>query len=502
MGKSADAQIDGSPRLEAGNVKPDTCANPTVVILGLARQGTALARFFAGQGWHVVVSDHQSEEALRTEMAELTDLEIDYVLGGHPLSLLTSCDLLCLSGGVPLDIPLVREAQRRGIPISNDAQEFLARSPAPVVGITGSAGKTTTTTLAGLMLEASGFRTWVGGNIGNPLIDELADIEPSDRVVMELSSFQLELMSVSPHVAGVLNITPNHLDRHRTMDAYIAAKRHIVAHQTSDDIAVLGYDDANARALAGATRADVWYFSLREETAAGTFLRGDHLVLRDGGGDTEIVHRDAVRLRGVHNIANTLAAIALANAAGATVAGMRSAIGAFEGVAHRLEEVCFQDGVLWVNDSIATAPERVLAALDAFAKPVVLLAGGRDKDLPWETLAERVVEAHSRSHGGVRILVLFGEAAPLIEAQVVAALERAREKGSTVGLERIVVAGRLRNAVEVAAREAQPGDVVLLSPGGTSFDAFRDFVQRGERFRDWVSDICSTRVGCDAGRER
>ncbi|MGC9521910.1 MAG: UDP-N-acetylmuramoyl-L-alanine--D-glutamate ligase [Anaerolineae bacterium] len=495
--RSASGQTDQSARLESGHVQSQTSESPTVVILGLARQGTALARFFATRGWHVVVSDQQTEEALRAEMAELADLEIAYVLGGHPLSLLASCDLLCLSGGVPLTLPVVKEAMRKGIPLSNDAQEFLARSPAPVIGITGSAGKTTTTTLVGSMLEASGLRTWVGGNIGNPLIGELANIQPSDRVVMELSSFQLELMDVSPHVAGVLNITPNHLDRHKTMDAYIAAKRHIVAYQNADDIAVLGYDDANARAFAAETPANIWYFSLRKAPEVGAFLHGDCLMLRDGAKEVEIARRDAVRLRGMHNIANTLAAIALARAAGASVAGIRSAIGAFKGVAHRLEEVCSQGGVLWVNDSIATAPERVLAALDAFDEPMVLLAGGRDKDLPWDLLAERIVqgppsEGDARGfQGRVRVLVLFGEAAPLIESQVTAALERARETGSAVALERMIMTGSLQRGVKVAAREARPGDVVLLSPGGTSFDAFRDFEERGERFREWARDVCS-----------
>ena len=224
----------------------------SVVILGLARQGTALARFFAARGADVTISDIRDADKLRAEMAALEEegLSIRYVLGEHPSTLLDDCDLLCLSGGVPLDLPIVAAARERGIPLSNDAQEFVARCPAPIVGITGSAGKTTTTTLVGKMLGAEGFTTWVGGNIGNPLLNELPNIDPDDRVVMELSSFQLDLMSVSPEVAGVLNITPNHLDRHKTMAAYVAAKRNIVAHQGPADVAVLGYDEPNARALA------------------------------------------------------------------------------------------------------------------------------------------------------------------------------------------------------------------------------------------------------------
>ncbi|MBN1249263.1 MAG: UDP-N-acetylmuramoyl-L-alanine--D-glutamate ligase [Anaerolineae bacterium] len=452
-----------------------------VVIVGLARQGKALARYFAKQGVPVTVSDHRNREALAPEIAELADLDIAYVLGEHPLSLLNGCRLLCLSGGVPLDLPLVQEAVRRGVPLSNDAQEFLIHCPAPVIGITGSAGKTTTTTLVGKMLMASGVGTWVGGNIGNPLISDLEEIQPSDRVVMELSSFQLELMTVSPTIAGVLNITPNHLDRHKTMAAYVAAKRNIVAYQRADAVAVLGYDDVNARALAEDTSAGVRYFSGQTEVDRGAFLKDDRLILRRDGRDIDVVARQEVRLRGYHNVLNVLAAIALADAGGATLEGMRSAIRSFSGVLHRLEEVRRRRGALWVNDSIATAPERVLAALEAFDEPLVLLAGGRDKDLPWREFAERVVER-------VRVLVLFGEAAPLIETHVVAALD-GETRGAASGLREIVMADTLRDAVAAAAERTEPGDVVLLSPGGTSFDAFRDFEERGRKFREWVGEL-------------
>lgn len=451
----------------------------SVVILGLARQGKALARFLVEQGARVTVSDARSAEALRGTLAELEGLPLRYVLGGHPLELLDGCDLLCLSGGVPNDLPIVQEAARRGIPLSNDAQEFMARSPAPVIGITGSAGKTTTTALVGEMVRAAGFTTWVGGNIGNPLITDLGRMQPTDRVVMELSSFQLELMTVSPAVAGVLNITPNHLDRHKTMAAYQAAKAHIVQHQRPDDVAVLGYDEPNARSLATQTAAQVRYFSGSAEVEEGTFLRGETLVLRRDGRETEIIRRDELRLRGLHNVLNVLAAAALADAAGVPVAAMRSAIIGFTGVEHRLEEVRRWQGVLWVNDSIATAPERVLAALASFTEPLILLAGGRDKDLPWEEFARRAVRR-------VRVVITFGEAAGLIQRHLEAAWA---EVGAAATLETLIPAGTLEQAVTEAAARARPGEVVLLSPGGTSFDAFRDFAERGERFRQLVAAL-------------
>ncbi len=453
-----------------------------VVVLGLARQGRAMARFFAEKGAEVIVSDLRQAAQLQEVMDSLADLPIRYVLGGHPLSLLDGCDLLALSGGVPLTIPVVREAVRRGIPLTSDAQEFLARCPAPVVGITGSAGKTTTTALTGEMLKAAGFRTWVGGNIGNPLLGDLeaiAEAGETARVVMELSSFQLELVRVSPPIAAVLNITPNHLDRHGTMANYIAAKRNIVAHQRAGDVAVLGHDEPNARALADATPAQVRFFSGVAEVEEGAFLRGESLILRRNGSEREIVRRDAIRLRGFHNVLNVLAAITLADAAGAPVEAMQAAIAAFTGVRHRLEEVRRLHGVLWIDDSIATAPERALAAIASFEEPIVLLAGGRDKKLPWEAYSRRVVRR-------VRLVITFGEAAAMIEGHLRRALE---EAGETAVLERILPAGTLERAVALAAQEARPGEVVLLSPGGTSFDAFRDFAERGERFRALVEAL-------------
>jgi UDP-N-acetylmuramoylalanine--D-glutamate ligase len=452
----------------------------TVVILGLARQGTALARYFASRGARVIVSDLRSGAELQSEIEGLRAFEIEYVLGEHPLSLLDRCDLLCLSGGIPLGIPIVKEALRRGIRLSSDAQIFIRRCPADVVGITGSAGKTTTTTLVGRMLAASGHKTWVGGNIGNPLIDEIAQIAPTDRVVVELSSFQLELVTCSPKIAGVLNITPNHLDRHGTMAAYFAAKRNIVAYQRPGDVAVLGYDEPNARSLSRATLAEVRYFSGCETLDAGAFLADDTLMLNRRGERVEVCKRDEINLRGFHNVLNVLAAATLADAAGASLAGMRTAIREFTGVAHRLEVVRERDGVLWVNDSIATAPERVIAALDAFEEPIVLLVGGRDKDLPWGTFARRVLER-------VRVLILFGEAAPLIEAEIREAQDRSPERVGV--LERVVKAGSVAAAVRWADDLAGPGDVVLLSPGGTSFDAYRDFAERGEHFKELVHQL-------------
>ena len=450
-----------------------------IVILGLARQGTALARFLVEAGAGVTVSDLREEAALRDALAELADLSIRYVLGEHPFSLLQGADLVCLSGGVPVEAPIVVEAQRRGIPLSNDAQIFVESCPAPVIGITGSAGKTTTTALVGEMCQAAGLRTWVGGNIGNPLIGDLARIEPGDWVVMELSSFQLEIMTISPHVAAVLNITPNHLDRHREMETYIAAKRNILAYQSSGDFALLGYDEPNARGLAIETAARLLWFSGGAEVEEGAFKTNGELTLRQDGVDREICQASEVRLRGRHNLLNVLAASALAGVAGVPVEVMRQVATSFAGVEHRLELVRELDGVQWYDDSIATAPERSLAALRSFEAPIVLLAGGRDKALPWEEFARETVQR-------VRQLVTFGEAGAMIASLVE---EKTRAQEAENRLEGVTRVETLEEAVEAAARVARSGDVVLLSPGGTSFDAFPDFAARGERFRELVHGL-------------
>ncbi|GAB4434336.1 MAG: UDP-N-acetylmuramoyl-L-alanine--D-glutamate ligase [Anaerolineae bacterium] len=457
-----------------------------VIVIGLARQGAAAARWLAENGARVTVTDARGADALRDGIAALAGLPVTYALGAHPPALLDDADLLCLSGGVPLDMPLVAEARARGLPLTNDAQLFLERCPARVVGVTGSAGKTTTTTLVGAMCAQAGLRTWVGGNIGHVLIGELARIAPDDLVVMELSSFQLELMTASPQVAAVLNITPNHLDRHGTMAAYTAAKAHILRHQGAGDIAVLGRDDPGARALAGDARGHVWWFSAEAPATPGAYLEADgRLVLARPDGPPEAVcARGDIRLRGRHNLYNVLAACAIAGAAGVPAEAMREAIAAFEGVAHRLEPVATVRGVLWVNDSIATAPERVMAALRSFDAPIVLLAGGRDKKLPWEDFAALAVRK-------VRHLIAFGEAGAMIAGHVRRAWEADRGPKPPVGdgLEAVDVVPDLEAAVRRAAEAARPGEVVLLSPGGTSFDAYADFVARGAHFRELVGKL-------------
>jgi UDP-N-acetylmuramoylalanine--D-glutamate ligase len=454
-------------------------AGKRATIIGLAREGTALARFLAERGASVTVNDLKRAEELEENVAALEGLPIRYALGGHPPEILDDADVLFISPGVPLEAPIVAQARRRGIPISSETRLFVELCPAPIIGVTGSSGKTTTVSLVGEMLKAAGFTTWVGGNIGSPLIGYLDEIKPTDKVVMELSSFQLELFAplnlgfegISPHIAAILNITPNHLDRHLSMEAYIEAKLNILRFQQSGDVAVLM---SNLKSQIPNLKSEILTFSLTEEVEQGAFVRNGEIILRLEDTEQRICSADEIKLLGQHNVSNVLAACTIAAVAGASRQAMVSVATTFEGVEHRLELVREVGGVCYYNDSIATTPERTVAALRSFDQPIVLLAGGRDKHLPWDEVARLTLQK-------ARCLILFGEAAPIIEK----ALRIANHESRVTRLA-IYRCSTLEEAVEVAAGKARPGDVVLLSPGGTSFDAFRDFAERGERFRELV----------------
>lgn len=449
-----------------------------VLILGAARQGLALARWLSLHGAHVTLNDNRSETELQVARESLAEYPIHWALGGHPLELLDSTDVLCLSGGVPLTLPIVAEAIKRGIPLSNDSQIFMEAVPCRTIGITGSAGKTTTTTLVGNMAKtAYGDKAYVGGNIGDPLINYVDKMQADDLAIVELSSFQLDQMTLSPDVAAVLNITPNHLDRHGTMEAYTAAKAHILEFQSDEDAAILGRDDRGSWSLRDRVKGRLYTFSLEEleEGLNGTYLHDGLLNLRDGDAYLPLILREKVFLRGDHNISNVLAAFAIGHASGFPLDAMLEATEEFRGVPHRLELIRELRGVRWYNDSIATAPERSMAAIRAFEEPIVLLLGGRDKDLPWNELMQLVLAR-------VDHVVLFGEAAEKIQ-------KTAEDAGLRGDDARLTRTQNLREAVVRAAEVAKPGDVVLLSPGGTSFDEFKDFAERGERFREWVREL-------------
>lgn len=468
-------------------IKKDPLANKRVLVLGFGRQGKALARWLPKVGATVVVNDSSSEESLKLNRKDYPNVR--FILGEHPETALDGIHLICVSGGVSLEMPLLQLAREHGIPITNDAQLFMERCPAPVIGITGSAGKTTTTTLVGEMIRNAGYKTWIGGNIGDVLLDVLADIQDEDVVVMELSSFQLELMTVSPQVAAILNITPNHLDRHRSMEAYAAAKAQIIAHQKPSDIAVLNQDDPVANALEAIVQGELVTFSNRTMVANGAFCVGNRVILAGAASFDAAPHvlleKNEIPLRGEHNVLNVLAACAIAGSLGLATDRpgiepevMRETILNFKPVPHRLELVREYKGASYVNDSIATAPERLIAALRSYQEPLVLLLGGADKDLPWD---EAVHLALQKS----RCVIIFGKTGEKQVRDKAAKLFKLRGADERF----LHLVDDLEAAVKKAAELAEAGDIVLLSPGGTSYDAYKDFAERGEHFRQLVNAL-------------
>ena len=430
-----------------------------------------------------MLTDSRPASDLAAESAALADLPVEFAFGGHPEGLLEGADLVCVSGGVPLTIPFLVSARNQGVKLSNDSQIFLEECPATVVGITGSAGKSTTTALVGLMAQKHfevkncKHHAWVGGNIGNPLIEDLDHMDEDDLVIMELSSFQLELMTTSPQVAAVLNITPNHLDRHSSMQAYIEAKSRILRYQHQGDVAVLNRDDEGSWDLLAEARTDVISFGIKAPgyRQSGTYVDKGQIMLQIGNDKLKMLPVEWINLRGEHNLYNALAACAIA--AGATIGlpGIQLGIETFDGVPHRLELVRELNGVRWYNDSIATAPERTIAAINSFEEPIVILLGGRDKKLPWDKLAQLIRRRVSR-------VVIFGEAGDLIA-------EAIGPKKPGQAMHSVVRCATLQEAIKTAHNQAEAGDVVLLSPGCTSYDAFKDFEERGQAFRKWVNEL-------------
>ncbi|MBQ6505558.1 MAG: UDP-N-acetylmuramoyl-L-alanine--D-glutamate ligase [Flexilinea sp.] len=452
----------------------------TVVVLGAARQGLALAKYAAAHGAHVIITDKRTYDQLEAARDSVADITPEWVCGEHPLSLLDRADILCVTAGADLRIPFLRTAMERGIPVYNDATIFLHEVKNPIIAITGSSGKTTTTTLVGRMAKAAarpGQNVWVGGNIGYALMSFIDEIQSDDLVVLELSSFQLELVKDSPHVAAILNITPNHLDRHETMENYTAAKVNILRYQEPDDTAVLFRENEITWQQREILKGGLVSFGFEEpeaEQARAVYLKDDKIIYRENGKETVIMGKDLILLRGRHNICNVMAACAIAAAASFPVEAMREGVQGFTGVPHRLQWVRKYRGADWYNDSIATAPERTMAALHSFHEPLVLLLGGRDKKLPWGELAE---ELQTRAH----CVVLFGEAAGLIEN----ALKQVQKPDGP----KVIRCELLEDAVKAAAENCREGDVVLLSPGGTSYDAFVNFEERGDRFTEWVKAL-------------
>lgn len=441
-----------------------------ITVVGLGIEGEDLARYFASAGAHVTVSATATAEAARPRIEALAGLDIQFRLGGNDVSHIEGADLVAVSQGVPQGIPMLRAARERGIPIESMMTLFLDRWPGPVCGITGSSGKTTTTSLVAAIFEAAGRRHILGGNIGRGLLGHLEQGTADAWAVLEMSHTQLVLTRTSPDVAAVTNVTPNHLDQF-TWEEYVGLKRKIFEFQDAGQRAVFNLDDPVSSEFRHLAAARTFLFSTAADHGQdGAFLTDGTIYWRLDGRTEAVIDARSVPLRGSHNIANVTAATAIAAACEIEPDAVARAVRAFKAPAHRIELVDTVKGVAWYNDSIATAPERTLAALRSFDEPIVLLLGGRDKHLPLEEL---MVEAKARCRG----VVCFGESGPLLA-----------DAAEAAGLSPVRV-GNLSEAVEAAAQLAKPGDVVLLSPACTSFDAYPNFEQRGIEFSALVSRL-------------
>jgi len=437
-----------------------------VLVVGLARTGIECARFLLNQGAKVSVSDLRSETDLKQEINGLKGLPIDYLLGGEERRWLDEVDLVVPSPGVPAANSLLHEACRRGIEILSEVELAYRFFRFPIVAITGTNGKSTTTTLVGLMLKANGTRVFTGGNIGAPLIGFVgADWEWG---VVEISSFQLEwIEEFRPRVAVLLNLTEDHLDRYPDFAAYCRAKERILENQTAKDVAVLNRDDPLVWGFRQGRRARIISFGF-SEVDEGVFAKSEEIVWRDGSSE-ERFPLGHVKIQGVHNVENMMAAIAAAKAIGIPAEIIQQTLEEFPGLEHRLEFVREKDGVRYYNDSKGTNVGAVVKSLASFSVPVILLAGGVDKGGDYGVLREGVGKR-------VKRLVLFGAAKKMI-AKALGALTET------------VIVDDMEAAVRDAHQHARPGDVVLLSPACSSFDMFRNYAERGRIFKSLVQAL-------------
>ena len=444
--------------------------NKRVLVVGLGKSGVASALFLRSRGAQVTVSDSKPQEQLSEEIPILLDHGIIIETGGHGERTFHGQDLIVVSPGVPADSPPLVQARALGEPVIGEIELAAQFLPKNIVAITGSNGKTTTTTLTGEIITAGGYPTRVGGNIGTPAISLVDTARPDSVIVLEVSSFQLEtIQTFRPKVAVVLNVTPDHLDRHRTFETYVDAKARIFENQQADDFAVLNADDPVCVALASRTRAQVFWFSRKNEVRQGAFVRDGRILFRDPAGQREIMLVSEIPLKGTHNLENVLAAVCAGKLSGCNSEVIAEAVRNFKVVEHRLEYVATIRGVEYYNDSKATNVDATIKALESFPANIHLILGGKDKGSDYTVLNDLLRQR-------VKRVYTIGAAAEKIESQVKGAAE-------------IVHAESLDSAVQRASASAQPGDIVLLAPACASFDQFRNYEHRGKVFKELVQRL-------------
>jgi UDP-N-acetylmuramoylalanine--D-glutamate ligase len=446
--------------------------NKRVLVVGLGKSGKSAALFLRERGAQVTVSDSRSAEALAGEIPALLDAGVMVETGGHGLLTFRRQDLIVVSPGVPYDTPELKQARAFGLPIIGELELASRFLQGQIFAITGSNGKTTTTSLLGKIFADAGGPTLVGGNIGTPVIDLIAQSTPQTVSVLEVSSFQLETVEeFRPHIAVVLNITQDHLDRHGTFENYAAMKARITAQQTPEDFFVLNAEDKPTQMLAARTKAQVFWFSGRRPIKQGAFVHGESIVFlpREGAKPEPVMPLAEIPLKGAHNVENVLAAVCAARLGGVSAESIRTSVAGFKAVEHRLEFVATVRGVAFFNDSKATNVDATKKALEAFAGGVHLILGGKDKNSDYTELADLL-------RARVKTVYTIGSAAEKIERHLAEVVK-------------IVSAGTLDAAVRQAAQLAVAGDVVLLAPACASFDQFTGYEQRGRVFKDLVKQL-------------
>ena len=450
----------------------ESLRHKTVAIIGIGVSNTPLLELLLAEGIRVTACDKRSREQMGEQAEHLEQLGCELHLGADYLKDLDA-DVIFRTPGLRPDVPEIAACVDRGAVLTSEMEVFFEVCPCTIIAVTGSDGKTTTTTIIAELLKAAGRRVWVGGNIGHPLLCEADGMLATDYAVLELSSFQLMTMKHSPHIAVVTNLAPNHLDVHRDMAEYVAAKENIFRHQSGEDVAVFNADNditaEQSRRAPGRARL----FSRQDEVADGVFLRGEDIVCRSGGHERVVMTTGDIKIPGVHNVENYMAAIAAVDGLVPDEV-IRDFAREFGGVEHRIELVRTYRGVRYYNDSIASSPSRTIAGLRSFHEKVILIAGGYDKHIPFDVLGPEIVEH-------VKLLVLCGATADKIRA----AVENA--PGYEPGKPEILDVTPFTAAVEAARDRAQPGDVVTLSPACAAFDQFKNFAERGKFFKSIVN---------------
>ncbi|MFZ0285911.1 MAG: UDP-N-acetylmuramoyl-L-alanine--D-glutamate ligase [Terriglobales bacterium] len=450
-------------------------ANKRVLVVGLGKSGVASALFLKARGARVTVSDTKPQDEFKNEIPVLLDQGIAVETGGHGERTFRGQDLIVVSPGVPVDTPLLVQARALGEKVIGEIELAAQFFPGKIVAITGSNGKTTTTTLAGEILATGGVSTVVGGNIGTPAISLVERATPDTTAVLEVSSFQLEtIVTFHPRIAVVLNVTPDHLDRHRTFAAYTDAKARIFENQLAEDFAVLNADDPTCVEMASRTRAQVFWFSRKKEVKQGAYVRESQILFRDSKRQHEVMPLSEIPLKGAHNVENILAAVSVGALSGIEVGQIRKAVASFKAVEHRLEYVATVRGVEYYNDSKATNVDATIKALESFPANIHLILGGKDKGSDYSVLNDLLRQR-------VKQVYTIGAAAVKIEGQI---------KGAT----EIIHAETLENAIQLASESAQPGDIVLLAPACASFDQFRSYEHRGKVFKKEVAALAAERM--------